>query len=66
MRPPIRRPAPASTSNGDNTTSNPSSIPAPQLQSQPQMSSFTSTMPTPPGYVCYRCGEKGLPFKFNK
>ena len=66
MRPPVRRPAPASTSNGDNTTSNPSSVPTQQLQSQAQMSSFTSTMPTPPGYVCYRCGEKGLHFKLSK
>ncbi|TIC09402.1 DWNN-domain-containing protein [Wallemia mellicola] len=66
VRPPVRRPAPASTSNGDNTTSNPSSVPTQQLQSQAQMSSFTSTMPTPPGYVCYRCGEKGLHFKLSK
>ncbi|TIA69484.1 hypothetical protein E3P77_03544 [Wallemia ichthyophaga] len=55
MRPQVRKPIPQPTATGDSAPS----TSQPQPQSQPQESSMSNAMPTPPGYVCYRCGEKG-------
>lgn len=61
MRPQTRKPV----QNATNSPSNNQQPSSSDKSNNQQSSTFTSVMPTPPGYVCYRCGEKGWVFIFN-